>query len=65
LLKNGLERTLQKFIFAPEANFGMKAGDKHPEMISRLLGGLVHPLIFVGYGLEFGQLGHVAEGKSL
>ena len=43
----------------------MKAGDKHPEMISRLLGGLVHPLIFVGYGLEFGQLGHVAEGESL
>jgi len=33
-------------------------------MLSRLLGGLVHPFIFVGYGVEFGLLGLVAEGLA-
>ncbi|KIJ28740.1 hypothetical protein M422DRAFT_269949 [Sphaerobolus stellatus SS14] len=33
-------------------------------MVSRLLAGLVHPFIFAGYGLEFGQLGLVAEGLA-
>jgi Questin oxidase-like len=38
------------------------AGKKHPEMLNRLMAGLVHPFIHLAYGLEFGLPGQVAEG---
>jgi hypothetical protein len=62
LVQHGLEPTLENYFFSAEANWGNKEKDKHPEMLSRLLAGLVHPYIFAGHGLEFGQLGMVAEG---
>lgn len=34
------------------------------DMLSRLVGGAFHPLIHVGYGVEFGLTGQVAEGKE-
>jgi len=37
-------------------------GKKHPEMLNRLLAGLLHPFIHFGYGFEFGLPGQVAEG---
>ena len=62
LVNKGLESTLEKYFFSTDANWGHKEHDAHPEMISRLLAGLVHPFIYVGHGMEFGQLGMVAEG---
>ncbi|KAH9051498.1 hypothetical protein EDB87DRAFT_821189 [Lactarius vividus] len=41
-----------------------KEGKKHPEMLNRLLAGLVHPLIHLAYGFEFGIPGQVAEGLA-
>jgi hypothetical protein len=34
------------------------------DMLSRLVGGVYHPLIHVGYGVEFGLAEQVAEGKE-
>ena len=34
-------------------------------MLSRFYARIYHPLIYVGYGLEFGLLGMVAEGKRV
>ncbi|KAF8522286.1 hypothetical protein BU17DRAFT_44855 [Hysterangium stoloniferum] len=64
LVKNGLEQSLETFIFSDDANWGSKSSDKHPEMVSRVLAGLLHPFIFIGHGVEFGQLGMVAEGLA-
>lgn len=61
LKDRGTASTLEKFIFSPEANFG----EKHPEMVSHILAGLLHPMIYVGHGIEFGHLGLVAEGLSV
>jgi len=38
-------------------------GKKHPEMLNRLLAGLLHPFIHLIYGFEFGLPGQVAEGS--
>lgn len=62
LVQHGLDSTLEKYFFSADANWGRNEEDTHPEMLSRLLAGLVHPYIFVGYGVEFGMLGMVAEG---
>ncbi|KAI8077844.1 uncharacterized protein BX664DRAFT_353676 [Halteromyces radiatus] len=35
------------------------------DMLSRLVGGVYHPLIHVGYGVEFGIAGQVAEGLAM
>jgi hypothetical protein len=37
-------------------------GKPHPEMLNRLLAGLLHPFIHLAYGFEFGLPGQVAEG---
>jgi Questin oxidase-like len=39
-----------------------KQGNKHPEMLNRLMAGLLHPFIHLAYGIEFGLPGQVAEG---
>ena len=69
----------ERFIFSSAYNFdqGLAADDvkeikgvadegkKHPEMLNRLLAGLVHPFIHLAYGFEFGLPGQVAEGSSI
>jgi len=68
LQQNSPTEALERFIFSPAYNFvsdhGATEGDsgKHPQMLNRLLGGLVHPFIHVFYGFEFGILGQIAEG---
>lgn len=66
----------ERFILSPSSNFNpdlsakdvkdvKKASDKgkrHPEMLNRLLAGLLHPFIHFAYGFEFGLPGQVAEG---
>ncbi|KAI0315492.1 hypothetical protein OF83DRAFT_1199907 [Amylostereum chailletii] len=78
LLSHSVAETIQQFIFSPEYNFipGLdainaenvkqgKAGNKQqPEMLNRLLAGLVHPFIHLGYGVEFGVAQQVAEGLA-
>ncbi|KAG2048627.1 hypothetical protein BDR06DRAFT_895223 [Suillus hirtellus] len=66
--KKGFARTLEEYVFAPSANYLAEPppeGDGHPEMLSRFIGGLLHPLIHIGYGAEFGLLGMSAEGLAM
>jgi hypothetical protein len=68
LQQNTPTEALERFIFSPAYNFISDSevtkhdSTKHPQMLNRLLAGLIHPLIHVGYGFEFGILGQVAEG---
>ncbi|KAI0300670.1 hypothetical protein B0F90DRAFT_1566309, partial [Multifurca ochricompacta] len=57
----------ERFILSSSSNFDPDlAADrkKHPEMLNRLLAGLIHPFIHLAYGFEFGVLGQVAEGLA-
>ncbi|KAG6811424.1 hypothetical protein H0H92_007532 [Tricholoma furcatifolium] len=58
----GLWAVLEEYIFDERVNFGDTG--KGPEMLNRLFDGLVHPLIHVGYGVEFGLPGMVVEGLA-
>jgi hypothetical protein len=49
--------TLETYVFSPKANEGEAA------MFPRLFSGLLHPLIHLGHGPEFGLPGLAAEGK--
>ena len=65
LITRGVEKTLEDYLYSKSANFNDRAeagGPPQPEMFSRFMSGLMHPLIHVGYGLEFGLLGILAEG---
>ncbi|KAK7059921.1 P-loop containing nucleoside triphosphate hydrolase protein [Favolaschia claudopus] len=55
---HGVARTLEKYVFSPEAN------GNGTMMLGRFVGGLLHPMIEVGFGIEFGQDGLVAEGLA-
>ncbi|KAI9455663.1 hypothetical protein BJY52DRAFT_1121741, partial [Lactarius psammicola] len=63
---------LERFAFSPTYNFRSDlAADGHdsegkvqPQMLNRLLAGLVHPFIQLAYGLEFGILGQIVEGLT-
>ncbi|KAF9467641.1 hypothetical protein BDZ94DRAFT_1305265 [Collybia nuda] len=56
---------IEEYIFDLKMNFDPSRGsDKQPEMLNRFFDGLVHPMIHVGYGLEFGLPGMVVEGLS-
>lgn len=65
--KKGFARTFEEFVFAPSANYLAEPPpeDGHPEMLSRFIGGLLHPMIHTGYGAEFGLLGMSAEGLAM
>ena len=62
--------TLERFVFSPAYNFrsdhsadGRDSKEKlQPQMLNRLLAGIVHPFIHLAWGLEFGILGQIAEG---
>jgi len=53
---HGIGKTLEKFVFSEE---GVEKG----LMLSRVMGGALHPLIHIGYGAEFEIGGIVAEGE--
>jgi len=56
VLEKGISAVLELYLFSPEAN-------KPPKrMLNRFLSGVLHPVIHVGYGCEFGLPGMVAEG---
>ncbi|KAA1470822.1 hypothetical protein DENSPDRAFT_818604 [Dentipellis sp. KUC8613] len=74
-----ITETVERFIFSPEFNYihnldelnardkanGGKGQKKQPEMLNRCLASLVHPFIHIGYGIEFGVKGQLAEGLAM
>lgn len=54
--RSGVLKTLEKYLFSPPA--------KDALMLVRLMSGAVHPLIQLGYGLEFGNHTLVASGLA-
>jgi len=54
----GVTGVLEKYIFDPEVN---KNGI---DMLSRVMAGVLHPLIHIGYGAEFGDQTLIATGLS-
>jgi hypothetical protein len=60
----GINAVLEEYVFATSANYVL-GHTEQPQMLGRLLDGVVHPLIHVGYGVEFGLPGMVIEGNIL
>ncbi|KAJ5280315.1 hypothetical protein N7478_005687 [Penicillium angulare] len=52
----GVGEVLQEYVFAGD--------DRAESMLCRLFGGLIHPLIHLGFGLEFNQPAIVAQGLA-
>lgn len=61
--RGGLDGVIEEFITSPKANF--QTNGESPDMLTRFLSGLVHPIIHACYGLEFGIPAIVAEGMSI
>lgn len=67
LRKDGAATTLEDYVFSQKANFDPARdadGKSPPQFLCRFVDGLFHPMIHVGYGLEFGLPGTLAEGLS-
>ncbi|KAG6897937.1 hypothetical protein C0992_008685 [Termitomyces sp. T32_za158] len=60
--KQGVISVVEDYVFSEKANFivGNKE-DEQPEMLNRLMDGIVHSMIEIGHGLEFNVPGVVAE----
>lgn len=61
-----MDVALQKYVFSPSANWidDIQDDAKQPQMVNRLLSGVLHPLIHLGYAFEFDTPGMFAEGES-
>ncbi|KAG1860779.1 hypothetical protein F4604DRAFT_1126059 [Suillus subluteus] len=64
--EKGAAATLEEFVFSDKYNFnpGRDAASQ-PNMLSRFVDGLMHPLIHCGYGVEFGLKGMLSEGLAM
>ncbi|KDR73013.1 hypothetical protein GALMADRAFT_281208 [Galerina marginata CBS 339.88] len=66
----GISAALEDFIFSPKANLDPKfskadvSPEEQPQMLSRFLSGVLHPMIHTGYGAEFNLPGMIIEGMS-
>ncbi|KAI9463444.1 hypothetical protein HD554DRAFT_2206431 [Boletus coccyginus] len=61
--QKGAAGTLEEFIFSDKYNLQKgRDADTQPAMLARFIDGLGHPLIHVGYGVEFGLKGMLVEG---
>ncbi|KAJ7058331.1 hypothetical protein C8F01DRAFT_1147896 [Mycena amicta] len=58
IAQHGIPRVLERYVFSEQANGGDAL------MLARFVGGLVHPFIQVGFGIEFGQDFMVAQGLA-
>ncbi|KAJ6627709.1 hypothetical protein B0H10DRAFT_358150, partial [Mycena sp. CBHHK59/15] len=54
---HGVSAVLERYVFSPEAN------GNGSMMLVRFVGGLMHPIIQAGFGIEFGHDFVVAQGK--
>ena len=67
LVTKGVDKIFEEYLYSKGANFNDRSeveGSRQPQMFARFMSGLMHPLIHTGYGLEFGLLGILAEGRS-
>nr|XP_018263303.1 uncharacterized protein I303_04797 [Kwoniella dejecticola CBS 10117]OBR85461.1 hypothetical protein I303_04797 [Kwoniella dejecticola CBS 10117] len=69
IAKYGSVETMNKYVFSPSANWQTwktpEGEEKEgPMMIDRLVGGVFHPFIHVGFGLEFNDKVTLAEGLA-
>ncbi|VDC05665.1 unnamed protein product [Peniophora sp. CBMAI 1063] len=57
---------LDRFLFSPAYNYNanLPAGAQQPLMVDRFLAAIFHPLIHLGYGVEFGIQQQIAEGLA-
>lgn len=62
LEQRGISSVLEEYFFAQEANFP-NGGHGSRLMLNRLMDSLYHPMIHIGYGLEFGLPGMLVEGS--
>ncbi|KAJ7599286.1 hypothetical protein C8J56DRAFT_1040180 [Mycena floridula] len=62
--KQDISAVVEEYIFSHKANFNPSLKSGHPQMLDRFLASLVHPMIHLGYGLEFGLPGIVLEGLA-
>ena len=63
LLDKGAAPVFEQYILSKDANLVPNPGNRDPPLLlSRYLGGFLHPLIHTGYGAEFGLPGMWAEG---
>lgn len=60
-----MQTVLEDYVFSKDANVVPGKDGKAPMMLTRFLGGYLHPLIHCGYAIEFGLPGLIAEGWSL
>ncbi|KIJ13025.1 hypothetical protein PAXINDRAFT_170906 [Paxillus involutus ATCC 200175] len=64
--EKGAAGTLEEFVFSEKYNFqNGRDVESQPEMLSRFVDGLLHPMIHAGYGVEFGLKGMLAEGLAM
>ena len=59
----GTDAVLEEYVFATSANY-VSGQTEQPQMLGRFLDAVIHPLIHVGYGVEFGLPGMVIEGNT-
>ncbi|KAG6856964.1 hypothetical protein H0H87_011634 [Tephrocybe sp. NHM501043] len=62
--EDGIAAAVEKYIFSKDVNIVPSPTGKKPDVFNRFLGGLLHPMIHIGYGLEFCLPGIVAEGLA-
>ncbi|EJD01363.1 uncharacterized protein FOMMEDRAFT_111131 [Fomitiporia mediterranea MF3/22] len=67
IMKSSVDAVLDKYVFATNANWVSSITDdkKQPQMVNRLLSGVLHPFIHVGYGIEFDSPGMVVGGLAM
>ncbi|KAI6013231.1 hypothetical protein EDC04DRAFT_718557 [Pisolithus marmoratus] len=62
--EKGTPMVIEEYIFSDRFQYQEGAADQ-PEMLSRFMSSVIHALIHVGHGLEFGLKGMVVEGLAL
>ncbi|KAI6118350.1 hypothetical protein F5141DRAFT_999900 [Pisolithus sp. B1] len=62
--EKGTPAVLEEYIFSDRFQY-QEGASNQPEMLSRFTASLLHALIHVGHGLEFGLKGMVVEGLAL
>jgi Questin oxidase-like len=59
-------KALEDWVFSTRANLGKEStkASQKPQMLTRFISRVVHPLIHAGHGAEFGLPGMMAEGLA-
>ncbi|KAF4565478.1 hypothetical protein EYR40_002447 [Pleurotus pulmonarius] len=64
LEQKDISSVLEEYFFSQEANLDEGGHGNHRSMLNRLMDSLYHPMIHIGYGLEFGLPGMLVEGLA-